>query len=105
MIQVQLLPGTIGKCEVPSLHQLDTHMVLHVIHHLFTSKQYVQCVFEVVGIVSYWHSVVSFEFFDLELRCRDLVVEALANSSVVRKNVPQSARESMAFRNDSRFFR
>ena len=68
------------------------------------------------GIVSYWHSVVSFEFFDLEqLRCRDLVVEALvvealvvealANSSVVRKNVPQSARESMAFRNDSRFFR
>ena len=49
MIQVQLLPGTIGKCEVPSLHQLDTHMVLHVIHHLFTSKQYVQCVFEVVG--------------------------------------------------------
>lgn len=57
-------------------------------------------------IVSYWHSVVSFEFFDLEqLRCRDLVVEALANSSVVRKNVPQSARESMAFRNDSRFFR
>ena len=56
-------------------------------------------------IVSYSHSVVSFEFFDLELRCRDLVVEALANSSVVRKNVPQSARESMAFRNDSRFFR
>ena len=64
-------------------------MVLHVIHHLFTSKQYVQCVFEVVGIVSYWHSVVSFEFFDLELRCRDLVVEALANGSVGQKNVEE----------------